>query len=446
MRKTLTLLLFVTQVASVSVFAQEENTGGGSELPSLAFGTGILSFVGDVGGDENLSVLSKIRIGYNFSIEQRFLNGTFGLSLNALSGKLSGDNRSAESNLNFESKIFQADALLLFHLDNGFVMDREATAAPYLFGGFGYLKFNSYGDLRSSNGTPYHYWEDGSIKDRVETGTPADTNAVSLRRDYTYETQLKDSIEDYARTSFALPVGAGIKLKLTHNFDVNLAATYYLSMTDWIDNVNNGGTDHYFYSHVSFQYTFGKTNPNKPKKIKQDPTYENIDFAAIDNQDTDKDGIKDNVDRCPDTPKGISVDSYGCPKDSDGDGVPDYLDKEPNSKRGALVDLDGVTLTDEIIAQRYANRDSVQTVREQHFEEAPSMESLRKIEEDSQNSKADTYLGSSAIPAELRAADSNKDGYITVNEITETIDAFFEGETDFTVEKIGRLIDFFFEQ
>ena len=43
-------------------------------------------------------------------------------------------------------------------------------------------------------------------------------------------------------------------------------------------------------------------------------------------QDSDKDGIYNQLDACPNTPHNVSVDKLGCPIDSDGDGVPDYLD------------------------------------------------------------------------------------------------------------------------
>ena len=51
-----------------------------------------------------------------------------------------------------------------------------------------------------------------------------------------------------------------------------------------------------------------------------------------------------------------------------------------------------------------------------------------------------------AIPAEFKGADYNNDGFISSEEINKTIDGFFTGENDFTVERINRLIDFFFEQ
>ncbi len=60
--------------------------------------------------------------------------------------------------------------------------------------------------------------------------------------------------------------------------------------------------------------------------------------------DTDKDGIFDGLDKCPDTPLDVAVDVRGCPLDTDGDGVPDFKDKQPDTPAGAVVDVDGVAL------------------------------------------------------------------------------------------------------
>ena len=69
---------------------------------------------------------------------------------------------------------------------------------------------------------------------------------------------------------------------------------------------------------------------------------------AIDAMDSDGDGVPDDRDRCPNTPRGVEVDSSGCPLDSDGDGVPDYLDKCPGTPAGAKVDSDGCEIIGDI--------------------------------------------------------------------------------------------------
>lgn len=57
--------------------------------------------------------------------------------------------------------------------------------------------------------------------------------------------------------------------------------------------------------------------------------------------DSDGDGVCDGLDKCPNTPKGCKVDKDGCPIDSDGDGVPDCLDKCPDTPKGCTIDKDG---------------------------------------------------------------------------------------------------------
>jgi OmpA-OmpF porin, OOP family len=58
-------------------------------------------------------------------------------------------------------------------------------------------------------------------------------------------------------------------------------------------------------------------------------------------EDSDKDGVIDPNDKCPNTPAGVAVDKDGCPLDSDKDGVPDYRDKCPDTPSGIAVDQDG---------------------------------------------------------------------------------------------------------
>jgi outer membrane protein OmpA-like peptidoglycan-associated protein len=62
--------------------------------------------------------------------------------------------------------------------------------------------------------------------------------------------------------------------------------------------------------------------------------------------DDDMDGVLDYLDNCPDTPEGVQVDSNGCPLDTDGDGVPDYLDKCPDTPAEAygFIDENGCPL------------------------------------------------------------------------------------------------------
>ncbi|MBA7588869.1 Peptidoglycan-associated lipoprotein [subsurface metagenome] len=57
--------------------------------------------------------------------------------------------------------------------------------------------------------------------------------------------------------------------------------------------------------------------------------------------DADEDGIYDGIDMEPMTPKGCPVDAFGVALDEDRDGVPDGFDREQLTPRGAVVDADG---------------------------------------------------------------------------------------------------------
>ena len=73
--------------------------------------------------------------------------------------------------------------------------------------------------------------------------------------------------------------------------------------------------------------------PNTPAGIVVDSLGCMLDF--------DKDGVADNNDKCPNTMAGVSVDSTGCPMDFDKDGVFDNNDKCPNTPAGVVVDSTG---------------------------------------------------------------------------------------------------------
>ncbi len=60
--------------------------------------------------------------------------------------------------------------------------------------------------------------------------------------------------------------------------------------------------------------------------------------------DSDGDGVKDELDKCPGTPAGEKVDARGCSQsqfDADNDGVPDYLDQCPGTPSDESADANG---------------------------------------------------------------------------------------------------------
>ena len=92
---------------------------------------------------------------------------------------------------------------------------------------------------------------------------------------------------------------------------------------------------------------------NDGVKDDEDRCPNTLDFRTIDafgcdtqqqNVDSDEDGVRDADDLCPLTPVGASVDADGCAasqRDSDNDGVADDVDLCPASKAGFPVDATG---------------------------------------------------------------------------------------------------------
>jgi hypothetical protein len=422
-----TTLIAAVFLLTASVFKGQDGSTANKHYPSVLLGVGGLKFTGDVGKLTDVNPLLDARLGYYLKAEYRF-GKYFGMMVGGLYGKFAGTDNSKASHLNFQSKAIQADLNFVTYFDHLFKQNDEVS--PFLSAGIGYLMFDAKGDLKNGGNT-YYYWSDGSIRDQPDLVVNQAT-ATIIKRDYTYETQLKDSTTNYSRSSLVIPIQAGFDFQLgkSHRWDVQVGFNYNLILSDYVDNKKAGGNDSYWMGHVGFKYTFA------PKeKTPQD----DVDFSHIDKLDVDGDGIPDDVDRCLSTPKGVPVDNHGCPLDGDKDGVADHMDREPSTKKGAKVDGFGVTINEDSLAYHQIMWDSLAAERNENFNENPSIEALKKVEKDPLKSGI-------KIPAEISSADINKDGFISAEEISKTIDGFFEGANDFTVDKINQLIDFFFEQ
>ena len=137
-----------------------------------------------------------------------------------------------------------------------------------------------------------------------------------------------------------LNIGAGIAFKLSDGVNLGVEQKYiftapgYDYLDGWKEENNN---DFYSLTTLRLNINIG----NKSKRVQ--PLYwinpNNYVYNELNAPkhmklpkqvlaDADNDGVTDQFDLEPNTPKGAPVDTHGVAKDSDGDGIPDYKDKE----------------------------------------------------------------------------------------------------------------------
>ncbi len=331
------------------------------KLPSLEVSAGVMTFFGDVNDfNRNIPFVGKHNFGLGFTINQR-IGSFFGLKAGYSKGTLTGFDTRPGSYYNFQSDATHAHFNISLHLDNDIIFNKSSRFAPYITAGIGYFTFDPMGDIKDKNGSFYHYWRDGTIRDQAfDPENPQNGNHIV--RDYVFETKL-DSLNLNSNTALTIPVGGGVKFKLSDALEASLDLTYVFTNNNFVDNMASENksypffdrrNDNFLYSSVSLQFNIGGFY----KQILNNKPYRNINFAEIDAMDIDGDGIRDHSDKCPNTPKGVKTDEMGCPVDDDADGVPNYLDKELGTLPGAVVDENGVTITPEMIEAKYI-RDSL---------------------------------------------------------------------------------------
>jgi len=159
--------------------------------------------------------------------------------------------------------------------------------------------------------------------------------------------------------------------------------------------------------------------------------FREVEFDPTFFDDEDLDGVFDGWDNCPGTPVGAVVDSFGCAVDSDNDGVADYADKELNTRHGAYVSSDGVEITESDLAalldkSMAANRNEIDLYINQ--------------------GTAGRRTGKTTIPDKFKPVDTDRDGYISFEEMLKEIDKFFDFQSNLKTEDIYELNSFFFSQ
>lgn len=275
---------------------------------SLGVNAGVTTPIVLLGGRNDFTNWD-VNLGYGVSARKQ-LGHAFGLEANIMRGKISGSNKDATGGVqngykSFETSFgYSADLRGVVNVATVDFLRRENSVNFIVSAGYGLLAYQP--NVTLANGT-------------VQQQRPLDG-------------------DKYYHGAY-IPVGAGVKFKVSDNVSFNL--NYTMSFVDDF-NVNGVQTsnsitsnfDKFSYTSAGLEFSLGsKAKPNldwvnplalmydelKDPSLRQElealkNRVSNVEKSIEDlKKDTDGDGVADQFDKCPGTPAGTAVDGSGCP-------------------------------------------------------------------------------------------------------------------------------------
>ncbi|MBK0379426.1 OmpA family protein [Mucilaginibacter segetis] len=251
------------------------------------------------------------QLGYGGYIKKQIIP-SFGIQLDYLGGKVSGDGGQNGTYSDFETKLNYAASISgNLTLANINWMHKKGVIQPYLTFGWGLM---GYKPVLNANGA-----------------TPVNFKANN------------ESVKEYF-----IPVGTGVKINLGSGVNLDMGYQVNFVGSDNFDGYKTGGmNDRFSYAHIGLEFALGKTS--KPQlathnpvssmrteylwenmktkqalqaqidaekaanaKLRSDLDETNANLAKL-TADSDGDGVPDANDKCPNTPANTKVDGSGCP-------------------------------------------------------------------------------------------------------------------------------------
>lgn len=266
---------------------------------SLGLNVGVTSPFLATGGSNDFNS-NVVALGYGISVKDQLAH-SFGLQLDVQAGKVKGSQAAGvlEGNTRFHS--FSTEYF-------------QGTIS-------GVVNVATIDYLRRKNSINFFVQAGAGLASYKPTLTREDNGNT-----FTYGNRVKELV---------IPVGAGVKFRLSDAVALNFGYTENLIDGDNFDGTHKGypTKDHYSYGYGGLEFTFGpKSKPNlewaNPVAMMYDELYDaelrrevaalktrvgNVENAVNDlKKDADGDGVSDQFDKCPNTPAGTVVDGSGC--------------------------------------------------------------------------------------------------------------------------------------
>ncbi|NCI51271.1 OmpA family protein [Sediminibacterium roseum] len=305
----------------------------------LGFGAGYATVVGDVNAKAGFGGTVSLRKSLNHTFSVRtgltalWMNGTpnaFGV---------------ATGQFQYKNRTYQLGVDVIASLNAASNYRGNPKTNVYLLGGYALnaslVQYRNPAALGAQPGGYSYYYGYGQPNSQDGTITTFGGATQNGRHAYTLY--------------HGLNLGAGIAFKVNSKVNVALEHKYTFTFPgyDLLDAYKGGNSDDYI------GFTSFRVNINIGNKAKRvEPLWwlnpNNFIYSELNSPkhmklpkvvlpDADGDGVTDQFDLEPNTPKGAPVDSHGVSKDTDGDGVPDFRDKEVLTQKSCFpVNNDGV--------------------------------------------------------------------------------------------------------
>ena len=418
--------------------------------PVVGFGMGNIAFRGEA-SNKYFKDFTFGNTGLNVDV-YRAMDSAFKFGFRFLYGRINSSHYDINptKNFNFQTQIMTFGTNLMYNFANipYFGNNDKKILSPYSSIGFEFINYESFADMYDGKGNKYNYWSDGTIRNISETQDPSHSKGKILLRDNVYETNLKDAnidgLKDRSPLVLGIPIELGCEFIISSKASFKLGYSYHFTLTDRIDDITTNGANYDKYpgrkgtkGYDGFSYSYIQFNLDLFSKTTEEKQLQFIELGSgmMDFWDVDGDYIMDVYDQCPMTPPGTLVDTLGCPFDDDKDHYANYLDSELTTPPTAFyVDVDGREVKQsKILAMLNDSAAMNQTDIYRHYPNLLEGTGLYRR----------FYK---AIPEKFRSVDTNGDDYISLEEILNAINMFFDSQSDLKVDDLYELGEFFFIQ